>query len=136
MNRAVARGHVRGVPPGPDLPRAFAPRILGRMLGWAVLVMLGSAAAVAALVGSGALRVRRYSAVHVDGRLAVAGRGLFFSRTPDGVWWRLRLRRCRRVLEDRDGWGEPPPEGGVREPRRPLRPPPQADQIALDEPGR
>ena len=106
------------------------------MLGWAVLVILGSAAAVAALVGSGALRVRRYSAVHVDGRLAVAGRGLFFSRTPDGVWWRLRLRRCRRVLENRDGWGQPPPEGGVREPRRPLGPPPQADQIALDEPGR
>ena len=106
------------------------------MLGWALLVILGSAAAVAALVGSGALRVRRYSAVHVDGRLAVAGRGLFFSRTPDGLWWRLRLRRCRRVLEDRDGWGEPPPDGGVREPRRPLGPPPQTDQIALDEPGR
>jgi hypothetical protein len=52
------------------------------MLGWGVLVILGSSVAVAALVGSGALRVRRYSAVHVDGRLAVAGRGLFFSRTP------------------------------------------------------
>jgi hypothetical protein len=106
------------------------------MLGWAVLVILGSVAAVAALVGSGVLRVRRYSAVHVDGRLGVAGRGVFFSRTPDGVWWRLRLRPCQRVLEDRDGWGEPPPESGVREPRRPLGPHPRADQIALDEPGR
>jgi hypothetical protein len=105
------------------------------MLGWAVLVILGSATAVAALAESGVLRVRRYSRVHVEGRLAVAGRGLFFSRTPDGVWWRLRLRPCRRVLEDRNGWGEPPPEGGVREPRRPLGPPPRGDQIALDEPG-
>jgi hypothetical protein len=114
----------------------LGPRILGRMLGWVVLVILGSLAVVAALVGSGMLHVRRYSAVHVDGRLAVAGRGLFFSRTPDGVWWRLRLRSCRHVLEDRDGGGEPPPECGVREPRRPLGPPSRADQIALDEPGR
>jgi hypothetical protein len=105
------------------------------MLGWVVLVIPCSLAAVAALVGSGVLRVGRYSVAHVEGRLAVAGRGLFFSRTPDGVWWRLRLRPCRRVLEDRDGWGDPPPEGGVREPRRPLGPPPRADQIALHEPG-
>ena len=105
------------------------------MLGWVVLVIFGSLAAIAALCGSGVLRLHRYSPVHVDGRLAVAGRGLFFSRTPDGVWWRLRLRPCRGVLEDRDGWGDPPPEGGVREPRRPLGPPPRADQIALHEPG-
>jgi hypothetical protein len=106
------------------------------MLGWAMLVIVGSAATAAALVRSGVLRVRRYSPTHVGGRLAVAGRGLFFSRTPDGVWWRLRLRPCQRVLEDRDGWGEPPPDGGVREPRRPLGPPPETEQIALDEPGR
>ena len=101
---------------------------------WVVLV-IGSLAAVAALGMSGVLRVHRYSAVHVDGRLAVAGRGLFFSRTPDGVWWRLRLRPCRRVLEYRGGWGEPPPDGGVREPRRPLGPHPRMDEVALDEPG-
>jgi len=106
------------------------------MLGWVVLVILGSLLVVAALVGSGVLRVRRYSSAHVDGRLAVAGLGLCFSRTPDGVWWRLRLRPCGRALGDRDGWGEPPPEGGVREPRRPLGSPPRADQIALDEPWR
>jgi hypothetical protein len=106
------------------------------MLGWVALVILGPLVAVAGMVRSGVLRVHRYSPVHVDGRLAVAGRGLFFSRTPDGVWWRLRLRPCRRVLEDRDSWGEPPPEGGVREPRRPIGPPPRADQIALDEPRR
>jgi hypothetical protein len=106
------------------------------MLGWVALVIVGPLAAAAVLAGSGVLRVHRYSAVHVDGRLAVAGRGLFFSRTPDGVWWRLRLRPCRRVPEERDGWGEPPPQGGVREPRRPLGPAPRADQVALDEPGR
>jgi hypothetical protein len=105
------------------------------MLGWVVLVTLGTVVVVAALVGSGALRVHRYSSVHVDGRLAVAGRGVFFSRTPDGLWWRLRLRRCRRVLENRDGWGEPPADCGVREPRRPLGPPPLEGEIALDQSG-
>ena len=111
--------------------------ILGRMLGWVAFAIAGSLAAAAALVLSGVVRIHRYSPARVDGRLAVAGRGLFFSRTPDGVWWRMRLRPCRRVvLEDREGWGEPPPAGGVREPRRPLGPPPGADQIALDEPGR
>ena len=73
------------------------------MLSWVVLVVLGSLAAVAVLAGSGVVRVHRYSAAHVEGRVAVAGRGLFFSRTPDGVWWGLRLRPCRRVLEDRGG---------------------------------
>ena len=65
-----------------SLPRASVRAILGRMLGWLVLVILGSLVVVAALVGSGVLRVRRYSLAHVEGRLAVAGRGLFFSRTP------------------------------------------------------
>ena len=106
------------------------------MLSWVVLVVVGTLAAIAVLAGSGALRVRRYSAAHVDGRLAVAGRGLFFSRTPDGVWWRVRLRPCRRVPDDRDGWGDPPPGVGVREPRRPLGPPPSAGQVGLDEPDR
>ena len=90
------------------------------MLGWVVLVITGSLATVAALVGSGVLRVRRYSVAHLEGRLAVAGRGLFFSRTPDGIWWRVRLRARRCSTTYPADWGDPPPEGGVREPRRPL----------------
>lgn len=39
-----------------------------------------------ALVLTGALRVRRHSRGHVVGSLAVSGRGVFFSRTPDGDW--------------------------------------------------
>lgn len=34
-----------------------------------------------------AVRVRRYSATHVVGEVAFAGRGVFFSRTADGTWW-------------------------------------------------
>ncbi len=106
------------------------------MLGWVVLVIPGSLAAVAALVGSGVLHVRRYSVAHVvEGRLAVAGRGLFFSRTPDGIWWRVRLRARRCTTTYPADWGDPPPEDGVREPRRPLGPPPRAAQIALHDPG-
>src|SRR5215207_8846793 len=71
--------------------------ILGRMLGWVAFAIAGSLAAATALVLSGVVRIHRYSPAHVDGRLAVAGRGLFFSRTPDGVWWRVRVRRA-------DGW--------------------------------
>ena len=89
---------------------------------------------VIALAASGALMVRRYSASHVVAQLAIAGRGLYFSRTPDGAWWRLRLRPCRRVYEDRSGWGDPPPASGVREPRRPLAPGPSAAAIELDPP--
>ena len=100
------------------------------MLVGAALV-LGS---VIALGASGGLTVRRYSASHVVAQLAIAGRGLYFSRTPDGTWWRLRLRPCRRVYEDRSGWGEPPAVCGVREPRRPLAPGPNAAAIELDPP--
>jgi hypothetical protein len=80
--------------------------------------------AVIVLTASRGLTVKRYSGAHLVAQLAVRGRGLYFSRTPDGVWWRLRLRPCRRVCEDRGGWGEPPPDSGVREPRRPLGPGP------------
>ena len=97
------------------------------------LLILVVLAALVALAATGALRVRRYSHSHVDAQLAIAGRGLHFTRTPDGVWWRLRLRPCRRVYEDRSGWGEPPPDS-VREPRRPLGPNPLTAAAELDLP--
>lgn len=65
-----------------------------------------------------ALRVKRYSRRHVEIRVTVAGRGLYFSRTPDGIWCKLRLRRHT----PRCYWPEPgdqPPDCGVREPRNP-----------------
>jgi hypothetical protein len=101
------------------------------MLPW---LLLGALAVFAAAVATGGFAVRRYSGSHVVAHLAVAGRGLYFSRTADGTWWKLRLRRCRRVCEDRGGWGEPPPDGGVREPRRPLGPDPFAAAVELDPP--
>lgn len=64
------------------------------MLLWLLSVSL---VAFAVLIASGGLSVRRYSGSHVVAQLAIGGRGLYFSRTPDGVWWRLRLRPCRRV---------------------------------------
>jgi hypothetical protein len=75
------------------------------------------------LVLATGLRVQRYSSQHVAARLTVAGRGIYFSRTPDGVWWKLRLRRHapRCCWPDSD---EDPPDGGVREPRRPVGPRP------------
>jgi hypothetical protein len=65
------------------------------------------------------VQLKRYSRAHVDASVSIRGRGLFFSRTPDGVWWalRLRARRCTQT----DGWDDPP-DGGVREPRRPTGP--------------
>jgi hypothetical protein len=69
------------------------------------------------------LRVRRYSRGHVVAELTVRGRGLYYSRTPDGIWWRIRLRaRCGAP-----GPASPPvepPDAGVREPRRPRGPRP------------
>jgi hypothetical protein len=101
------------------------------MLLW---LLPASLLAFAVLTVSGGLSVRRYPSSHVVAQLAVAGRGLYFSRTADGAWWRLRLRPCRRVCEDRGGWGEPPPDAGVREPRRPEGPGPLAGWVELDPP--
>src|SRR4051794_16242886 len=100
------------------------------MVLWLLGVLTGSAA-MAVLVASGVLRVRRYSRHHVTAQLAVARRGLFFCRTPDGVWWRLRLRPCGRRYEDRPTWPEPPPDTTVCEPRRPLGPAPSAGAVRL-----
>ena len=73
----------------------------------------------------------RRSGSHVEGEATFRGRGLYFHRTPDGTWWRVRLRarRCDWVLPD--DFGEPPATGGVREPRRPLGPGPSAGAIEL-----
>lgn len=57
---------------------------------WLQLALAG--ACVLALLTS-AVRVKRYSRQHVVVRLTIGGRGLYFSRTPDGIWCRLRLRR-------------------------------------------
>ena len=103
------------------------------MAGW-LLGFLAGAAVAAGLAATGVLSVRRYSRHHVTVHLAVAQRGLFFSRTPDGAWWRLRLRPCARRYEDRSGWPDPPPGGGVREPRRPRGPGPRAAAVKLDPP--
>jgi hypothetical protein len=69
-----------------------------------------------------AVKVRRFSAAHLEASVTVGGRGLFFSRTPDGSWWalRLRVRRCGGS----DGLEDAPPDGGVREPRPPIGPNP------------
>jgi hypothetical protein len=69
---------------------------------------------------TGALQVRRHSRRHISARLAVRGRGIYFSRTPDGDWWKLRLRR-RRCVTAGNGQ-DPPPDIAVREPRHPKRP--------------
>src|SRR4051812_27826166 len=97
------------------------------------------AIAGAFLVGLGlgnAVRVRRYSRRHIAGEIAIRGRGLFFSRTPDGTWWRLRLRARRCSSTGSGDWGEGPPDGGIREPRRPPGPGPLGAGVKLQPPGR
>ncbi len=69
---------------------------------------------------AGGLRVRRFSPGHITARLTVDGRGLYFSRTPDGDWWALRLRRRCPAASMASGPPDEPPDIGVREPRRPL----------------
>jgi len=91
-------------------------------------------ATLVVLAGTGGLSVRRHSRSHVVAQFAIAGRGIYFSRTADGTWWRLRMRPCRRVCEDRSGWDEPPAAGGVREPRRPPGPGPIVGASELDPP--
>jgi hypothetical protein len=83
----------------------------------AVWIVVTLGLVTAALVLS-QLRVERYSGSQLVARLTVFGRGVYFSRTPDGRWLRLTLRERRGC-----GWvgeaGDPPPDIGVREPRRP-----------------
>ena len=98
-----------------------------------LLWLLSASSLAVVLIATGGLAVRRNGS-HVVAQLAVGGRGLFFSRTPDGVWWRLRLRPCRRACEDRSGWGEPPPDSGVREPRPRPGPGPLAGVVELEPP--
>jgi hypothetical protein len=81
-----------------------------------------------------AVTVRRYSPRHVVGEVAVRGRGLFFSRTPDGTWWRLRLRARRCTTTYPADWGDAPPDAGVREPHRPPGPGPLSAAITLELP--
>jgi hypothetical protein len=104
------------------------------VLVWALAAAALSLATSATLVATGGLAVRRYSGTHLVGHLVVAGRGLYFSRTADGTWWQLRLRPCGRICEDRGSWGDPPPDIGVREPRRPPGPGPLADGAHVDPP--
>ena len=104
------------------------------MFVWVLAAVAFALATSAALVATGGLAVQRYSGSHLVGHLVVAGRGLYFSRTADGTWWKLRLRPCPRVCEDRGSWGDPPPDIAVREPRRPRGPGPLADGAQLDAP--
>ena len=98
-----------------------------------VLVALaGLAATMAVALSTGGIRLRRYSAAHIHAQLTIAGRGLFFSHTPDGTWWRFRLRPRRCAIEGRSTWGDSPPDIGVREPRRPLGPGPLTAAAELD----
>jgi len=78
------------------------------------------------------LRVQRHSPGHVTMQATLAGRGLYVSRTPDGLWWALRLRR--RTCPPADWWDDDDAAGGsgVREPRRPFGPGPLVAADAID----
>jgi hypothetical protein len=69
------------------------------------------------------LQLRRYSRSHVVGQLTIRGRGLYFSRTPDGTWWRLRWH-ARCGAQGAPSAPDDPPPAGTREPRRPRGPRP------------
>jgi hypothetical protein len=90
--------------------------------------VLGSVLLIGVLAGAlwADIGVRRYSRGHVAGQATLFGRGLYFSRTPDGIWWRVRLSPRRRMCGPLGEWGEDPPDIGVREPRRPPPPSPSA----------
>lgn len=97
------------------------------MTTYAVLVVF---ATLSLLVAS--VRVHRYSRGHTTAQATLAGRGLYVSKTPDGIWWAVRLRR--RACPSAAWWPDdgPPPSSGVREPRRPVGPGPRAMTDALD----
>ncbi len=79
------------------------------------------------------MRIRRYSPSHLAVELAIAGRGLYFARTSDGAWWRLRLRKRRCPPASFGAPPDVPPQVGIREPRRPFGPGPlgAADELRL-----
>ena len=88
--------HRAGSPPSPIDKPSRPPRELGRdtagMTLWPVL-------AGAFLLGLGvanAVSVRRYSRRHIAGENRLTWpRTVLLSRTPDGTWWKLRLRSRR-----------------------------------------
>jgi len=89
------------------------------------------------VAAANAVRVRRYSASHIVGQVALGGRGLFFSRTPDGTWWKLRLHPRRRscsTVYPADWGDDAPPDGEVREPRPPSGPGPLSASVQLQPP--
>lgn len=67
-----------------------------------------------------AVGITRYSPTHIEANATIRGRGLFFSRTADGTWWALRLRKRR--CTDPAKPSNPSSPGGVRKPRRPNGP--------------
>ena len=88
------------------------------------------------VVVANAVSVRRYARHQLAGEVALGGRGLFFSRTPDGTWWRLRRRARRCSTTYPADWGDAPPAGGVREPRRPPGLGPLQASVKLQPPSR
>ena len=103
------------------------------MAGW---LLVATTLGLVAFTLTRTLEVRRYSRGHVSAQLAIAGRGLYVSRTPDGTWWKVRLRRCAPACPPAEDRGEPPPDAGVREPRRPFGQGPIAGAVELDPPDR
>src|SRR6266542_1792669 len=99
------------------------------MTAYAPLVI---AVTVTLLVAS--VRVHRFTRTHLTVRMTIASRGLYVSRTLDGVWWAVRFRRraCPPAAWRPDG--EPPSSSGVREPRRPIGPGPLAAADAIELP--
>ena len=101
------------------------------MAAWlAALVVIALVAGLA-----GGLRLRRFSPGHITARLTGSGRGIYFSRTPDGDWWALRLRRRRcQAAFPATGPADESPDIGVREPRRPPGGGPVAGAARLELP--
>jgi hypothetical protein len=97
-------------------------------------LVLAFAVAVALLVVTRPLEWRRFSKGHFTAQFVIRGHGLYLSRTPDGTWLKLRLRRRDCAWTHPSDWGDPPPGSGVREPRAPLPSGPRASGIELDLP--